>query len=165
MNEYLRNFISVCGSLILLCLIVQCEEQQSTQNAPEIDMNTPPPCDTLTFGEQFRFKATFTDDENLGNYKINIHHNFDHHTHGTHEAECQLDSIKQAHNPYFHNWVINIPQTTKTYTIDTMLNLPAANDTGLYEGGDYHLMLYLTDEEGHQSWIGRDLKIRKHEQD
>lgn len=147
-------FISIIGAFA-------CgdDEEEPADPKPEIEVIYPSPCDTLNFGDEFRFKARFKDKTELGNYKINIHNNFDHHTHGTHDKQCILDEKKEAENPYLNNWVIEIPDGQTEYEIDTLLTLPLENEKGNYQKGDYHLMLYLTNSEGFQSWIGRDLKI------
>lgn len=145
--------------VLFLFFGLNCEKESEDNPKPKIEVIHPAPCDTINFGEEFRFKAVFSDEKELGHYKINIHNNFDHHTHGTHEKQCQLADEKEAENPYLNNWVLEIPEGQTEYKIDTVLTLPQKNDSGFYQGGDYHLMLYLTNEEGYQSWIGRDLKI------
>ena len=59
----------------------------------------PENCAILYRGESFSFQATFTDNIELGNYNVEVHNNFDHHSHSTEAEECELEPKKEAVKP------------------------------------------------------------------
>lgn len=145
------------AALTLLFGFVACEKTDDTgfdTEPPALDVVAPAPCEVILFGEKLQLKATFTDNEAVKSYKLNVHHNFDHHTHGDHQEVCGLDEIKIASNPYLNNWTVSLPNLP-SISIDTTFDLPAG-----YEGGDYHVLLYLTDINGNQSWTGISVKMQ-----
>lgn len=90
------------------------------------------------------------------NFNIEIHSNFDHHTHGTSSVECdehQHDGQEEEQHQHQHSdagWVFNkdyeIPAGLKEYQGSLQINIPADA-----EEGEYHFMLRLTDHAGWQT--------------
>jgi len=89
------------------------KENDIDKEKPVIDLSGPDAfpqnCDTIYFGESFNFNVLFSDNVELGSFSIDIHHNFDHHSHSTEVTECQLDSKKDSVNPLVliqddHGW-------------------------------------------------------------
>ena len=107
----------------------------------------PIPCERYKRGEVIPFRSTFTDNVELGSISLNIHNNFDHHTHGTAKDDCPLDPIKKPVNPWVFNQTIKIPAGQKTY--EGKLDIPIPTDI---DPGDYHFMVYITDKAGWQNW-------------
>ena len=58
-------------------------------------------------------KVRFTDNAELGSYSINIHNNFDHHSHSTEVEECNMDPVKEPVNPYVFIQDYDIPGRLK----------------------------------------------------
>ena len=83
-------------SLMLLCALCACSSSDDTESKdmtyPEISdqgiVAVPIDCQVFKRGEVIPFNYLFTDDTELGAYNIEIHHNFDHHTHSTSSVEC-----------------------------------------------------------------------------
>jgi hypothetical protein len=95
-------------------LFISCEKDEEADTVkPGIDLSIqdafPVNCDTLYFGESFELKMLFSDNAELGSYSIEIHHNFDHHSHSTEVTECSLDPIKDPINPFTFIEDYNIP--------------------------------------------------------
>ncbi|RZJ52167.1 MAG: DUF4625 domain-containing protein [Flavobacterium sp.] len=111
-------------------------------------------CSTITRGQKIFFKAKFNDNTALGSYSLDIHHNFDHHTHSTEVSNCETDPVKKAVNPMLFIKSIEIPGDVKTYEASTEIMIPADVDSG-----DYHFMIRLTDKEGWQTIKGLSIKI------
>ena len=86
--------------LLLLTIFVACSDDDSEvdKEKPTIDLSIdgafPVNCETIYFGEEFELKMRFTDNVELGSYGIDIHNNFDHHSHSTEVTECELDPVK-----------------------------------------------------------------------
>lgn len=129
---------------------------------PSIDMTResafPKNCVILYRGETFSFKATFTDNVELGNYNIEIHNNFDHHSHSTDDVECELEPKKKPVNPWVYNQDFPIPAGKTIFEADNTISIPADIDTG-----DYHFMVRLTDKAGWQQLKAVSIKIKERE--
>ncbi len=132
-----------------------CEEEDVDREKPTIDLSIedafPVNCDTLYFGESFVFKALFSDNAELGSiraYSIDIHNNFDHHSHSNEVTECSLDPVKEPVNPWLFIENFDIPAGLDVFETNQSISIPATNDKGLYDVGDYHFFISLTDKEG-----------------
>ena len=152
------KFFFIAISLAAIPL-TQCSESKETDTEkPVINMDQedafPKPCDTIFAGRSFTFKAVFSDNVELGSYNIELHNNFDHHTHGSHTETCTLDPDKNPVNPFYFNQNYEIVSGSKTYNAETTVAVPDDIDSG-----DYHFMVKLTDKEGWQSWSSVSVKI------
>ena len=145
-----------------------CEKGEETdKEKPSINLDFaeafPINCDTLYFGEAFNVIIKFTDNAELGSsksYSIDIHNNFNHHSHSTEVTECNLDPIKDPINPYIFIQDYNIPSGLSEYETHLSLTIPSEDETGqAYDDGDYHFFISLTDKEGWSTQKGLSLKI------
>lgn len=147
--------------LAALWLLLSCgQEDDHDMEKPVIGMDgasaSPKACEEVYRGESFTFKAVFTDNEELGNYNIEIHNNFDHHSHSTDDVECELDEKKTPVNPFIYNQDFKIPAGSTVYEAEIDIPVPADADEG-----DYHFMIRLTDREGWQQLKAVSIKIRE----
>ena len=144
--------------LISILLVFSCEKEERDTELPEIIMtgagHLPQNCDTVYIGESFTFRALFTDNYELGSYSIDIHHNFDHHSHSTEMADCPMDPVKTPVNPFLFIEQFDIPEGLKEYNASRVIDIPEGVDSG-----DYHLMVRLTDRTGWQAIRGISIKI------
>ena len=153
-----RSFNSVFISLLLL-VIWACSKTEIDDERPVITMNEahhfPHVCDTIYVGESFVFRATFADNQELGAYSIDIHHNFDHHSHSTETDDCEMDPKKApTDNVWLYIQSYTIPDGLKTYEAEVTIEVPEGVDTG-----DYHFFLALTDKAGWQTIRGVGIKV------
>lgn len=111
-------------------------------------------CQVYHRGETIPFSYVFTDNDELGKYNIEVHHNFDHHTHSTSATTCSMDAIKEAQNPWVFNQDFNIPDGQKSFSAREDIKIPTNIDTG-----DYHFMIRLTDKAGWQQIKSVAIKI------
>ncbi|MCR5695959.1 MAG: DUF4625 domain-containing protein [Marinilabiliaceae bacterium] len=118
------------------------------------EQTCPTECYECLRGESIDFCYTFTDDIELGNFNIEIHNNFDHHTHSTSSVECELDEKKSAVNAWVYNQDYSIPDGLTTYTPNVSIVIPTDIDTG-----DYHFMIRLTDKAGWQQLRSVAIKV------
>ena len=144
--------------VLLFFITAACTGIEIDVDAPEIDMGQgndfPQACDTVYRGENFVFHATLTDNVELGAYSIDLHNNFDHHTHSTDAIDCALDPIKSEVDPFLFIEEYEIPAGQTMYSAAVSIDVPDSIDTG-----DYHFMLRVTDAEGWQSYKGISIKI------
>jgi hypothetical protein len=147
-------------SIVLLAAFItlSCSSDDIDTQHPTIDTSyeyaSPVNCQSIIRGQTFVFKARFTDNVQLGSFSINIHHNFNHHSHTTEITACDLDDKKEAVNPLLYIKEFEIEPNQKTYEANIPIAIPADIDTG-----DYHFTINLTDREGWSTMKGFSIKI------
>ena len=121
-----------------------------------VDGDVPNPIDCQQYhrGDVIPFRYTFTDNVELGNFNIEIHNNFDHHTHSTSAGDGAVDPIKSPINPWVYNQDFTIANGLKQYDAKIDITIPYDIDTG-----DYHFMIRLTDKAGWQQLKAVSIKI------
>jgi hypothetical protein len=155
-----KLFIAVGISAIFLAA---CTREKIDNEKPEIDLTVsgafPQNCDTLWMGESFTFKVLFTDNVGLGSFSIEIHENFDHHAHSTEVTGCELDPVKTPVNPLYFIRDFEIPTGLTEYETNLQISLPAGDNEGNFDEGDYHFFIRLTDKEGWSAQKGLSVKL------
>ena len=128
-------------------------------------------CQQYHPGDVIPFHYVMLDNQELGNFNIEIHNNFDHHTHSTeaddhdhdHEmGECDDDEEHEHEHEHEHSegnaWVYNrdftIPAGQRSYDARHDIQIPVDIDLG-----DYHFMIRLTDRAGWQQLHAVAIKI------
>jgi hypothetical protein len=156
--------------LLTLCLaglglVFSCSSEDPDREKPVIDLSPewvfPGNCDTLYYGEPFHLKMRFHDNQELGSWSMEIHHNFDQHAHTTEISLCPMDQKKTAVNPLGMIRDFTIPTGLTVYDTDVELILEDAGQAGLYETGDYHLVIRLTDKTGWSTFRGLGVKMQR----
>lgn len=163
----MKNLKILFAITFLSVLLMTCTKDEDIDTEkPIIDLSIdgafPMNCDTIYFGETFNFKALFTDNEELGtinSYSIDIHHNFDHHSHSTEVTECNLDPEKTPVNPFLFIESFDIPQGLSEYETNMPIEMPTGNENGLFDEGDYHFFISLSDKEGWSTQMGLSIKM------
>jgi hypothetical protein len=152
--------ITILLGVLALAFISSCSSDNAAIDTeyPVIDITGtgafPIQCSTIERGKTFTFKATFNDNVELGSYSLDIHHNFDHHTHSTEVTTCETEAVKKPVNPMLFINNYTIPNGVKSYEATAQITIPADVDPG-----DYHFMIRLTDKEGWQTLKGLSIKI------
>jgi hypothetical protein len=146
--------------VLILLILGGCggDEVAKDMQKPAIEMSSgeyfPQNCVSLKRGDRFTFRAKFSDNAELGNYNIEIHNNFDHHSHSTGNETCETDTKKEPVNAWVFNRDYAIPAGLKEFTANDEIAIPDAVDTG-----DYHFMIRLTDKAGWQQLAAVSMKI------
>ena len=154
------KILKLLAAAFTLMLVISCSSDNSDIDTeyPVIDLTGqdafPVQCSTITRGQKIIFKAKFSDNAALGSFSLDIHHNFDHHSHSTEVSNCETDAVKKPVNPMLFIKSIDIPGGVKNYEASAEINIPADADPG-----DYHFMIRLTDKEGWQTLKGLSIKI------
>ena len=102
----------------------------------------------------FPFEMDLSDDVMLKSYKIEIHSNFDHHSHGGNSRAVQ-ETVDFSFN---RSYDVSGQKTAHIHHHDIVI---PANATA----GDYHLMVYCTDAAGNESYIARNIKLSNEVED
>jgi len=151
----------IISTIAIASALLSCSKDSETTDTeyPVIavsDADTyPVQCGTLVRGETFEFRARFSDNVALGSFSLDVHHNFDHHTHSTEVEDCDLDPVKTPENPFLYIDSFDIPDAPQTYDARVEITVPAEVDPG-----DYHFMIRVTDREGWQTMKGLSIKIQ-----
>lgn len=147
-------------------IFFSCEDDKEIDTQkPEIDTTIPNAfpancTDTIYFGEPFTLNLKFTDNVELGSFSLDIHHNFDHHSHSTEFVECYLNPKKIPVNPYVLIETHDIPTGQSEYVTNLPITIPTSNDEGqLFDKGDYHFDIRITDKEGWSTHFGMGIKM------
>lgn len=154
-----KQLIGIC--LILIVSISACKKDNKEAIDTEYPVINvagttafPKQCSSVKRGEKFMFRAQLSDNTQLGSVSVDIHHNFDHHTHSTEVESCSMDPKKTPVKPFLLIQSYPVPAGSKTYELQQEITVPADIDPG-----DYHFMIRLTDKEGWQTIKGLSIKI------
>lgn len=151
--------------MIVAATLISCNNHEIDNEKPEIDLTGagvfPANCDTLYFGEDFTLKILLKDNTELGSYSIDIHNNFDHHSHSTEVTTCEMWPVKTPVNPFVFIADFDIPEGSTDFTTAETIHIPAGNGNGVFDEGDYHFFISLTDKEGWSTQKGLSIKILK----
>lgn len=128
------------------------------EEKPEITINYeagfPKSCAELVKGQTYNIRARISDNMALAAFSLDIHHNFDHHTHDDQGVQCDLEPVKEAVNPMLYMENFSLADGPVSYEIDIPITISENVDTG-----DYHCMFSVTDQTGWQSRTSVDIKI------
>ncbi len=159
----MRRFIGYILLALFIGVVSSCSKEAVDSEKPVISFDfdgaSPLPCDTARLGDTLLVSVRFTDNVELGSFRIDIHHNFDHHSHSTEAVSCQLDSKKPAVNPFVFVGVYEMPPGRQSYDAIVKIPLPQQNSNGLLQAGDYHFFISLTDATGWSSNKGFGIKL------
>lgn len=158
-----KLFFAVIMAAVVFASCSSDDDSTVDTEKPIIDLTlqdaSPLNGDTIYFGETFMVKVRFSDNMELGSYSIDIHNNFDHHSHSTEVSEVSFDPIKTPVNPYVLIQDYTIPSGCQTYETAVEITVPTGDANGLYDEGDYHFMIQLTDKEGWSTNKGLSIKL------
>ena len=181
MNRHLTIIIAaVCTLLLMAACVSDPDDKDMTMPFIEdSEESYPQQCEVYQPGGVIPLRCTFSDDMELGNFNVEIHNNFDHHTHSTSAVECEYDEHDEdehdenahhedeshdAHDEHDEHdetlgWVFNqdysIPAGQTLYK--AVVDIPIPEDA---EEGDYHFMIRLTDRTGWQQLKSVSIKVK-----
>jgi hypothetical protein len=142
-------------SILVFALFACGDEADKDMQKPVIEIHFPQTCVALQRDASFTFTAHFSDNEELGSYNIEIHNNFDHHSHSTDNAECEMDEKKTPVNAWVFNRDYVIPAGLQTFEANAQITVPDDIDVG-----DYHFMVRLVDKSGWQQLAAVSVKVK-----
>ncbi len=133
-------------ALAFVFSFLSCDkDDEADTTKPVIELDEPEDGDELLIGAGVHFECDFSDDVKLGSYLIEIHSNFDGHSH-TKSANGEVPFFfKQSYdlsglkNAHVHHHDVVIPENATP--------------------GNYHLVVYCTDAAGNQSLVAREIVL------
>lgn len=150
------KYILVLLLFISIFITPSCEKHDADTEKPVITISGPKENDTLYIGSGVHFEADFSDNIALKSYKIDIHNNFDGHSH---KSILTDDSIAFS---FQKSW--NFDEGLKNAHIHHHeIEIPNEIDNKPIKPGAYHFMVYCTDAAGNESWTAIAVKILKSE--
>lgn len=148
----------VLFSIFIIAASCAKEDEQIDTEKPVINVSYdnafPKSCAVLKRGNTYIFRALATDNTGIASYGVDIHHNFDQHTHDDQPGVCPLDPKKTAVKPMIYMQNFAVPDTGTSYEIYREISIPQDIDPG-----DYHCQISVIDKTGWQSRTSVDIKI------
>jgi len=156
----MKNLTLMALAIFYVILLSNCSSDSETDTEyPVIDISSaqafPKQCSSVDRGKKFTFRARFSDNLALGSFSLDIHHNFDHHSHSTEISNCEFEAVKTAVKPFLFIKDYSIPEGQTSYEATVEIEVPVDADPG-----DYHFMIRLTDKEGWQTIKGLSIKLQ-----
>lgn len=144
----------VLFSILSIALALSsCEKEEVDTVKPVIEVSGPAEDAVLYIGSGIHFEVEFSDDVELKSYKVDIHSNFDGHSHKSLLAEGAEWHFQQSwdfdagqKNAHVHHHEIVVPEQINGEPIAT---------------GNYHFMIYCTDAAGNETWTAVPVEIQE----
>ncbi|MDR1981597.1 MAG: DUF4625 domain-containing protein [Tannerellaceae bacterium] len=140
-------FFTICLTAIPCTLFVSCDNDEDTTK-PVINLIEPEEGDVLQIGSDVHFEMELSDNDLLRSYKVDIHHNFDGHTH-TSATKAGEETIPFS---YSHAWDISGQKNASIHHHEILIPENATP-------GDYHLVVYCTDASGNESYVAINIEL------
>ncbi|MEE3447749.1 MAG: DUF4625 domain-containing protein [Bacteroidales bacterium] len=159
-----KNFLTVFSAAVCFCGVMSCNKEDDKNDLEKpVFVNTdatPVEGGKYLPGGKIIVHQTFSDNEELGSFNIEIHNNFDGHSHSTETSKSisKHEGHDHEHGDVENAWVFNqdyqIPAGEKQYTADLEIQIPET-----IAEGDYHFMIRVTDKAGWQEIKAVSLEI------
>lgn len=142
MNTFFKSIIPF---FIVSVLFTSCSDDDTVIDTekPQISITEPHAEDAFAPGSEMDIMAVFTDNVELSSYKIEIHDDFDGHTHAVNKT--------QEVNPWSYEETFTIPSGQTSYEAHQHIDIPAELNGNPITEGYYHLGIFVTDAAGNQS--------------
>lgn len=124
-----------------------CSDDDGDTTKPVIQLDAPAEGANLMIGSDIHLDMDLSDNVMLSSYKIEIHNNFNGHTHGETRA---TDETVAFH--FDKSWDVSGNVNTHVHHHEIVIPENATP-------GDYHLMVYCTDAAGNESHIARNIVL------
>lgn len=142
MKKYL--ILSVFTAILSL-VFTSCGKEETDTVAPVIQLEEPENGEEIRIGSDMHFECDFSDNVMLGSYMIEIHSNFDGHSH-------KVATRAEGETPFFLKKPYELTGLRNSHVHHHDVVIPE-NTTP----GKYHLVVYCTDAAGNQSLVARDI--------
>lgn len=147
--------IFLLATVMLFLTFTSCNKKESDTTPPIINLISPTEGAKLEIGNKHgvHLDMELSDNESLSSYKIEIHNNFNGHEHKISKSED--DTI-----PFFFqkSWSISGQKNAKIHHHEIIIPENATP-------GNYHLIVYCTDEAGNESHAARNIILSSEDED
>ena len=137
---------SLCLLAALSFGLASCDDD-SDNVKPVINLIEPEDDAVLQIGDDVHFEMELSDNEMLKSYKVDIHSNFDSHTH----ALSRADDAATTPFSFNRSWEVT-GKNAHIHHHDIVVPEDATP-------GPYHLVVYCTDAAGNEAILSRDIEL------
>lgn len=157
-----KLFLAVILLAIGATAFVSCGKTDVDSEKPVIKLLEPQEDELVKPGSALHLKIELSDNVALRSYKVEIHGNFDGHTHNA-RAEEAADAV-EFKNTWTEADFVKLGETPildkQTVTIDhKLIEIPETINGKPVKEGHYHLMIHCTDRAGNQKEIFTEINI------
>ncbi|MDG5799870.1 DUF4625 domain-containing protein [Marinilabiliaceae bacterium ANBcel2] len=135
-----------------LLIYMACSDDNVDTEPPEIEIVKPIEYDSVIKGDTLFVEANVWDNEYLNSWKIDIHDNFDGHTHKNGSLKNSDQNIDEAENDELIAWNLiledSFPKDKSKYQIKKQIKVPENA-----EEGEYHLGVFASDKWGNVNQV------------
>lgn len=142
--------------IALAGLIYSCNTDDLDTTAPIISVDSPAEDAEYYLGDTIIFTCTFSDDVELGSYKIDIHYNTDGHSH----EKSTLYAMEETPFSYSNSWEFD-PSLKESKVEHSEIILPDSINGQPVAHGAYHFGVYCSDAAGNENSIFIDFHIEE----
>ncbi len=153
---------------IIVFAFVACNDDDDDVDTtkPTIDIKKPANETEFHLGDKIEFECNFTDNVELASYKVDIHNNFDDHTH-EHSAQLKSESEEEEGHPWEYIKEGSLEGASDEVTLEITIPETVVHDGNEEEvaAGHYHLGVFCLDKAGNENvvWIEIDIEHEDHE--
>ncbi|WP_291528083.1 DUF4625 domain-containing protein [Bacteroides sp. UBA939] len=151
-----KYYFPIISLVMFSWLFTSCDDKNRDTTPPVIDVQSPSDEEVILIGDEhgIHLEMDLSDDIMLLSYKIQVHSNFDGHGHDhDHDTRSGEETV-----PFHFEQSYNV--TDRTAHIEHDIEIPA-NATP----GDYHLMVFCTDEAKNDSEVVRSIVLSTGDED
>lgn len=158
MKIKLNSILTLIVAAVFLTSCSSDDDAAPDTQKPTISIIEPHNDEEIAPGGELHFEALFTDNVELASYKIEIHDDFDDHTHS---------QLKGSHdlNPWSFEQVFQIPAGQTSFEAVQHIDIPTMINGELISEGIYHLGVYVTDTSGNEEQAFVTLHIEGEHED
>lgn len=153
MKTRLRLILPILLAAVIFTSCSNDDDAVDTQK-PVISIIEPHDEEELAPGGEVHFEAIFTDNRELASYKIEIHDDFDEHTHS-------LNKSSHQDNPWVWSKVFEIPAGLTSYEAVQHIDIPTEINGQPISEGVYHFGVFLTDRAGNEEQAFLEIHIEE----
>lgn len=142
------SFFLAISLFVFPSLFLSCSDDDGDTTAPVINLKAPVEGAVLKIGSDVHFDLELLDNEMLASYKVDIHNNFDSHTH----SKASNSDNDTAPFAFQKSWDVSGLKKTSIHHHEIIISENATP-------GKYHLVVYCTDAAGNESHIARNIEL------
>ncbi|WP_159517539.1 DUF4625 domain-containing protein [Sunxiuqinia indica] len=146
MKTYHNTHTTLIISIFTIAILSSCNKDEVDNTQPIITIDEPMENDTLYIGSDAHFECDFSDDTELSSYKIEIHNDFDEHSH-VKSISIEEDSVAFS---YQNSWSFD-EGLKNTHIHHHEIVIPETIGGVRTAQGNYHFGIYCTDIAGNES--------------
>ncbi|MCL6217459.1 DUF4625 domain-containing protein [Zunongwangia pacifica] len=148
----MKKFSIKLIALFTLTFFAACssdDDEILDSEKPQITVNDPVENEAFEVGGELHFDIDLSDNDALASYKVDIHNNFDGHTHsGVLNSTVGVTTKQSTISPWSFNKAFDIEGTPKTYHAHEHIEIP--DDIA---EGPYHLGITVIDVSGNENQV------------